>query len=85
MNRIDDRIDDSPTVGESSCHSELLQAMWAKLSLQFFREDQIPRIPKQDYLEGRVRIPNPTHLDWLGTGFYTFKYVWDNKNWDSEI
>lgn len=60
MNRIDDRIDDSPTVGESSSHSELLQAMWAKLSLQF------PHIPKQDYLKGRVWIPNPTHLDWLG-------------------
>lgn len=50
MNWIDDRIDDSPTVGESSCHSELLQAMWAKLSLQSFREDQIPHIPKQDYI-----------------------------------
>lgn len=45
MNWIDDRIDDSPTVGESSCHS-----MWAKLSLQSFREDQIPHIPKQDYI-----------------------------------
>lgn len=25
------------------------------------------------------------YLDWLGTRFYTLKYVWDNKNWDSEI